>query len=132
LTAVLAGHVDMGFVGIGPAAPFIPSGQIRVIALTGQTRNPSLPAVPTFAENNLDVDGSSYWGIYAPAGVPDPIIAQLNRAFTQALRLPDNEKKLGDLGFAPIANSPQEHTAQLHAMVGQWTAVVDKAAIKAE
>jgi tripartite-type tricarboxylate transporter receptor subunit TctC len=132
LTAVLAGHVDMAFVGISPAAPFIASGQIRAIALTGPQRNPSLPDVPTFAENNLDVDGSSYWGIYAPAGVPDAIIAQLNRAFMQALRLPDNEKKLAALGFAPIANSPQEHTAQLRAMVGQWTAVVDRAAIKAE
>ena len=88
--------------------------------------------MPTFAENKLAVDGSSFWGIYAPTGVPDTIIDQLNLAFTQALRTPDNEKKLADLGFVPIANSPQEHTAQLHAMVEQWTTVVDKASIKVE
>jgi tripartite-type tricarboxylate transporter receptor subunit TctC len=64
--------------------------------------------------------------------VPDTIIDQLNRAFTQALHTPDNEKKLADLGFEPIANSPLEHTTQLHAMVEQWTTVVDKASIKVE
>ena len=132
LTAVLADQVDMAFVGISSVVPFIASGQLRAIALAGQQRNPSLPDVPTFVENKLDVDGSSYWGIYAPTGVPDTIIGQLNRAFTQALHTPDNEKKLADLGFEPIANSPQEHTAQMHAMVGQWTTVVDKASIKVE
>jgi tripartite-type tricarboxylate transporter receptor subunit TctC len=132
LTAVLAGQVDMAFVGISSVGPFITSGQLRAIALAGWQRNPRLPDVPTFEENKLAVDGSSYWGIYAPTGVPDPIIDQLNRAFTQALRKPDNEQKLADLGFVPITNSPQEHTAQLHAMVEQWTTVVDKASIKVE
>lgn len=132
LTAVLAGQVNMAFVGISSVGPFIASGQLRATALAGQQRNPSLPDVPTFKENNLDVDGSSYWGIYAPAGVPDTIVDQLNRAFTQALRTPDNEKKLADLGFMPIANSPQEHTAQLHTMIAQWTTFVDRASIKIE
>src|SRR5262249_35079545 len=92
LTAVLAGHVDMAFVGISSVGAFIASGQLRPIALAGQQRNLSLPDVPTFAENKLDVDGSSYWGIYAPTGVPDTIIDQLNWAFTQALHTTDNEK----------------------------------------
>jgi tripartite-type tricarboxylate transporter receptor subunit TctC len=132
LTAVLAGQVDMAFVGISSAAPYIASGQLRAIALTGQKRNPSLPEVPTFVEAKLDVDGSSYWGIYAPTGVPEPIVARLNRAFTQALQTPDNVKKLAELGYESIANSPEEHTAELHVMVEQWTTVVDKAGIKVE
>jgi tripartite-type tricarboxylate transporter receptor subunit TctC len=78
------------------------------------------------------VDGNSYWGIYAPAGVPDSIVDQLNRAFTQSLHDPDNEKKLAKLGFSPIANLPQEADAQWHALVKQWTAVIDKANIKVE
>jgi tripartite-type tricarboxylate transporter receptor subunit TctC len=132
LTAVLAGQVDMAFVGISSAGTFIAAGQLRAIALTGPARDASLPGTPTFAESGLNVDGSSYWGIYAPAGAPALVVDRLNRAFTQALHAPDNEKKLAGLGFAAIANSPQEHTAQLHALVAQWTAVVDKAAIKVE
>jgi len=132
LTAVLSNEVNMAFVGISTAAPYIASGQLRAIALTGATRQPSLPDVPTFAEHHLDVDGNSYWGIYAAKGVPDQIVDQLNRAFTQSLHDPENVKKLTGLGFLPIANSPQEDDTQWHALVQQWTTVIDKANIKVE
>jgi tripartite-type tricarboxylate transporter receptor subunit TctC len=132
LSAVLSDEVDMGFVGISSAAPYIASGQLRAIALTGTMRQPALPGVPTFAEDHLDVDGNSYWGIYAPKGVSDTIVDQLNRAFTQSLHDPQNEKKLANLGFSPIANAPQEADAQWHALVEQWTTVIDKADIKVE
>jgi tripartite-type tricarboxylate transporter receptor subunit TctC len=132
LTAVLSDEVDIAFVGISSAAPYIASGQLRVIALTGTKRQPSLPDVPTFAEHNLNVDGNSYWGIYAPMDVPDKIVEQLNRAFTQSLHDPENVKRLAGLGFTPIANSPQEDDTQWHALVQQWTTVIDKANIKVE
>jgi tripartite-type tricarboxylate transporter receptor subunit TctC len=132
LTAVLGGHVDMAFVGISSAGPYVASGQLRAIALTGQQRNPNTPEVPTFAESKLDVNGSSYWGIYAPAGVPKPIIDQLNQAFSQALHKPENEKRLAELGYTPIANSAEDHTTQFRAMVHQWTTVIDKAKIQVE
>jgi tripartite-type tricarboxylate transporter receptor subunit TctC len=132
LSAVLSNEVDMGFVGISSAAPYIAAGQLRAIAVTGTKRQPSVPDVPTFADDHLDVDGNSYWGIYAPMGVPDSIIGQLNGAFTQSLHDPDNEKKLASLGFSPIANSPQQADAQWHALVQQWTTVIDKANIKIE
>jgi tripartite-type tricarboxylate transporter receptor subunit TctC len=111
LTAVLSGEVDMGFLGISSARQYVESGQLRAIALTGHERNP---------------------GIYAPAGVPKPIIDQLNRAFAKALHKPETEKRLAELGYIPIANSPEDHTAQLRAMVGQWTTVVDKAKIQVQ
>jgi tripartite-type tricarboxylate transporter receptor subunit TctC len=132
LAAVLSDEVDIAFVGISSAAPYIASGQLRPIAMTGTKRQPSLPDVPTFAEHHLDVDGNSYWGIYAPKGVPDQIVDQLNRAFTQSLHDPENVKKLETLGFSPIANSPQEVDTQWHALVQQWTTVIDKANIKVE
>jgi tripartite-type tricarboxylate transporter receptor subunit TctC len=132
LSAVLSDEVDMAFVGISSAAPYIASGQLRAIALTGAQRQPTLPDVPTFAEHHLSVDGNSYWGIYAPKDVPDQIVDQLNRAFTQSLHDPENVKKLKVLGFLPIANSPPEDDTQWHALVQQWMTVIDKAGIKVE
>jgi tripartite-type tricarboxylate transporter receptor subunit TctC len=132
LTAVLGGQVDMAFLGISTAGPYVASGQLRAIALTGEQRNPNMPDVPTFAESKLEVNGSSYWGIYAPAAVPKPIIDQLNRAFSQALHKPENEKRLAELGYAPIANSAEDHTAQFRTMVDQWTTVIDKAKVQVE
>jgi tripartite-type tricarboxylate transporter receptor subunit TctC len=132
LTAVLGGQVDMAFIGISSGQQYVTAGQLRAIALTGQDRSSSMPDVPTFAESKLDVSANSYWGIYAPVGVPKPIIDQLNRAFSQALRKPENEKRLAELGYIPIANSPEEHTAQFRAMVEQWTTVIEKAKIQVE
>jgi tripartite-type tricarboxylate transporter receptor subunit TctC len=132
LTAVLGGQVDMAFLGISTAGPYVASGQLRAIALTGEQRNPNMPDVPTFAESKLEVNGSSYWGIYAPAAVPKPIIDQLNRAFSQALHKPENEKRLAELGYTPIANSAEDHTAQFRTMVNQWTTVIDKAKVQVE
>jgi tripartite-type tricarboxylate transporter receptor subunit TctC len=130
--AVLGGQVDMAFLGISSAGAYVASGQLRAIAVTGDKRNPSLPDVPTFAESKLDVNGNSYWGIYAPTGVPKPIVDQLNSAFSKALHKPETEKRLAELGYAPLVSSPEETTAQFRAMVEQWTAVVDKAKIKVE
>ena len=132
LTAVLSGEVDMGFLGISSARQYVETGALRAIALTGHERNPGMPDLPTFAESKLNVDANSYWGIYAPAGVPKPIIDQLNRAFAQALHRPENQKRLAELGYIPIANSPEEHSAQLRAMVEQWMTVVEKAKIQME
>jgi tripartite-type tricarboxylate transporter receptor subunit TctC len=132
LAAVLGGEVDMGFLGISSARQYVESGALRAIALTGREHNPSMPDLPTFADSKLDVDANSYWGIYAPAGVPKPIVEQLNRAFAKALHNPENLKRLAELGYIPIANSPEDHTTQLRAMVVQWTTVVDKAKIQVQ
>jgi tripartite-type tricarboxylate transporter receptor subunit TctC len=132
LSAVLSGEVDMGFLGISSARQYVETGALRAIALTGHERNSSMPDLPTFAESKLDVDANSYWGIYAPAGVPKTIVDQLNGAFAQALHTPENRKRLAELGYIPIANSPDQATAQMRAMIEQWTTVVDKARIRME
>ena len=55
-----------------------------------------------------------------------------NRALSKALHKPETEKRLAELGYTPIAGSPEDHAAQFRAMVEQWTTVVDKANIKVE
>ena len=133
LNAVISGDVQMMFGGISSARPFIESGRVRGIALTGNERNPAVPDVPTFAEYGLDmVDASTYWGIYAPVGVPKDIVDKISQAFVQAMKEPATIKSLTDLGYVPIGNTPQQHTAQLRAMVGQWIDVVQKANIKVD
>lgn len=132
LTAVLGDQVDMMFGGISSARPYVTSGKLNAIAVTGEKRNPAMPEVPTFAEQGLDIQANSYWGIYAPAGVPKPILETLSHVFASALKDPIVLKRLNDLGYTPIGNSPQEHTRQLHSMVKLWEGVVQKADIKVQ
>jgi tripartite-type tricarboxylate transporter receptor subunit TctC len=111
----------------------VDAGKLRAIALTGKQRNPALPGVPTFDESGLPgVDADTYWGLYAPAGVPPAVLATLNKAFVSALRSPAHAERLAALGYQIIGNTPQEHTQQMHAMIARWNEVVDKAGIKTE
>ena len=131
LNAVISGDVQMMFGGISSGRPFIESGRVRGIALTGRERNAAVPDIPTFAEYGLEmVDASTYWGIYAPVGVPKPIVEKISQAFAQAMKDPAALKSMTDLGYQPIGNTPAQHTDQLRAMVGQWIDVVQKANIK--
>jgi tripartite-type tricarboxylate transporter receptor subunit TctC len=130
---LLGGHVNMQFSGISSARPHVDAGKLRALVVTGRQRNPAMRDVPTFEESGVKgVDADSYWGLYAPSGVPAPVLATLNRAFGGAMRSAALADRLADLGFIPIASSPEEGTRQMRAMIARWTEVVDKAKIKAE
>lgn len=132
VTDVLGGHVDTIFGGISSGRQHVESGRLKGLAVTGKKRHPALPNVPTFAEFGYDVDANSYWGLYAPAGVPLAAREAVSRAFAHALHQPDAVKRLSDLGYTPIGNTPQEHTKQFRDMVNQWIALVDKMKIQAD
>ena len=130
---LIAGQVQMSFSGISSARQYIESGQLRVLALTGDKRNPALPNVPTFDESGLrGVDAETYWGLYAPAATPPDVVKILNQNFTKALRSPQLAQRLTDLGYEIIANTPEAHTAQMKQMIAGWIAIIEKAGIKIE
>lgn len=130
---LLAGQVHMQFAGISSARSHVEAGKLRAIAVTGKQRNPAMPRVPTFEESGLSgVDADTYWGLYAPAGVPPAVLAVLNKAFNAALRNPAHAERLAALGFIPIGTSVQEHTQQMRAMIARWADVIAKAGIKVE
>ncbi len=130
---LIAGQVQMSFSGISSARQYIDGGQLRVLALTGDSRNPALPNVPTFREAGLaGVNAESYWGLYAPAATPPAVVKILNQHFTRALKNPQLAQRLAELGYEPIANTPEEHTAQMKQMIGDWTAIIEKAGIRVE
>jgi len=130
---LLAGQVQMQFAGISSARQHVEGGRLKAMAVTGKQRNPAMPNVPTFEESGVPgVDADSYWGLYAPAGTPPAVLATLNRHFAAALKSPAHAERLASLGYLPIANSPEEHTKQMQAMIGRWTEVIDKAGIKTE
>jgi len=130
---LLAGQVQMQFAGISSARSHVEAGKLRALAVTGLKRNPAMPNVPTFEESGVrGVDADSYWGLYAPAGTSPAVLATLNRHFVAALRSAAHAERLAALGYLPIANTPEEHTRQMNAMIARWTEVIDKAGIRTE
>lgn len=129
LNAVVSGDVQMSFAGIGTTRQLIENGRLRAIAVTGEKRNPAMPNVPTFLENGLEINASSYWGLYAPSQVSEPIVDIASKAFSKAVRNPENVEKLTNLGYTIIGNSPEEHRKLMTQLIAQWADVIDKAGI---
>jgi tripartite-type tricarboxylate transporter receptor subunit TctC len=124
LNALLGGHVTMQYGGINSAAPYVKSGKVRAIAVTGAHRDPSLPDVPTFTEAGLaGADVTSVWGLHAPPGTPMEIRRAMRDAIAEVLRDPALAHKLAEFGYEPIANTPEAHQAQTAALVQQWIEV---------
>jgi tripartite-type tricarboxylate transporter receptor subunit TctC len=133
MTDLVGGQVQMQFAGISSARPYIDAGRLRPLAVTGTQRNSATPTVPTFDEAGVHgVDVVSYWGLYAPAGTPSDVINTINQHFVRSLRVPTNIERLNSLGYIPLGNTPEEHTAQIKAMVAQWIDVMQKTGIRLE
>jgi tripartite-type tricarboxylate transporter receptor subunit TctC len=106
---LLAGQTDFMFDNLASATAQIKAGKLKAFAVTTPTRAAGLPDVPTMAESGLPgFDVSTWFGVFAPAGTPAPIVARLNEAFTAALRSPEMRDRLARMGAEPAPMSPQQ------------------------
>ena len=98
VTDLLGGQVQSMFDNAPSALPHVKAGKLRPIAITSAQRSPLLPDVPTVAESGFPgFDVQSWFSLAAPAGTPQPIIAQLNAALNKALATPDVRQRLQDM-----------------------------------
>lgn len=108
------GQVQATFISTAQAAPHSRSGKVRVLAVASGSgkRAPQLAQVPTFAEAGFPGYNPSFWiGLLLPAGTPMPIVERLNAEFRSALRAPEAEAKMGELGMEVVASAPGEMAA---------------------
>jgi tripartite-type tricarboxylate transporter receptor subunit TctC len=131
--ATVAGHTPISFGALAPAVPMIQHGDLKALAVTGKTRAPTLPNVPTMAEAGFpDVVGSTWTAVVAPKGTPPDIIAQLNKLIVAGLAQTDIKDKLAAMAYVPIGNSPDECTAFFKSEMAIWGKVIKEAGLHAE
>jgi tripartite-type tricarboxylate transporter receptor subunit TctC len=129
---LLEGRVEMQFGTIPPTLMHIRTGKLRALAVTGATRNPTLPDVPTLAESGLEGYECSLWqAIVAPAAASPAIIARLNREVGAVLDDPDVRAALAKNGIEAEASSPSALGARIRADVTKWRDVITSAGIRA-
>ena len=106
---LLAGVTDMALTTLAAVDPHIRSGRLRALATTGETRTPMLPDTPTLREQGIKgYPTYSWWGIYTPAGTPQPIVERMNAEMAKAVRSPEVAPKLAaQIGMEILATSPQ-------------------------
>jgi tripartite-type tricarboxylate transporter receptor subunit TctC len=104
LTDTAGGSIDMTFVSLAGAKPFIKDGRVRAIAMTSPTRSPLAPELPAVAETKgLERYALENWfGLFAPAATPPAVVQKLNAAVTEALKDPELVKRLHELGGEPM------------------------------
>ena len=133
MTALLRGDVDVGFDFYAGFESEIGPGKLRIIATSGEQRDPLLKDVPTAIESGFPQYVVTSWnGIAVPAGVPADVIKVLNADIVRALAEPDLQQKALGLGMVARGSSPQEMHDRMAADITKWHDVIEKAGIPKE
>ncbi len=130
---LIAGQVQLASMGLPPAMGHIKAGKLRALAVTGATRSPLMPDVPTVAEAGLPgFDVTSWYGIFGPAGLPGNLVAQINRDIAEILGSADMRERLAKLGAEPSPQSPDEFARFVRAEIEMWGKVVRESGAKVD
>jgi tripartite-type tricarboxylate transporter receptor subunit TctC len=129
-TALLAGEIDAVFSDMAVVLPHVQAGRLRALAVTGPKPTPLVPGVPTVSESGVaGFNMTSWWGIFGPAGVPQPIVGQLNKELTRILRTPEVQKTFATLGVDAATSSPEELAALIKAEVPKYAKLIQEIGI---
>ncbi len=116
-----AGEVDLGFVDIGVAIPMIRSGRMKAVAVSGSSRSPLLPQVPTVEEAGVPrFDASTKFALFAPAGTPPAIVARLYESVRSVLSNEDLKARLSQQGIELVASGPAELDKDVKEGLAKW------------
>jgi tripartite-type tricarboxylate transporter receptor subunit TctC len=131
---LIAGNVDVMFVTVSSAAQQVKAGQLKAFAVSTREPMPLLPNVPSILALGFPDSVSSSWqGLFAPAGTPQPIIAKLHQAVVKAMSDPKLQKLMETAGMLPTSSkSPDDFKAYLATESARWSRVVQENGHKAE
>jgi len=122
---LLAGQTDFMFDNLASALAQIRAGKLKALAVTTSQRAAGLPEVPTMAESGLQgFDVSTWFGVFAPAGTPAPVVARLNETMTVALRTPELRERLGKMGADAAPLSSAQFAELVRAELSKYEKVV--------
>ena len=132
-TDLLGGQIQFAFVDLAAAAPLVKSGKVRALAVLADKRFASLPDVPTMTEAGFPGFNVVAWfGMFAPAGTPAPIVNRINRELVAVLHRPDLREKGADLGIEIFGSTPRELDEYVKSQIALWAQLTADAGLKPE
>jgi len=129
---MLAGRVDVKSSGMISVLPFIRSGKLRALAVTGDKRTEAAPDIPIFAESGVAGWPGTWQGFLAPAGTPKSIVGKLHTEIVKVLNLPDIRNRLTSDGVEVVGSTPEQFTAVIKHEKELWAKVIKESGIRAE
>lgn len=130
LVDLVGERVDYLFIGAPPTIPFVKAGKLKNLAVADAKRATTLPDVPTVGETVPGFDLSVWAGILAPAGMPRPLLDQINRDIRRAIDDPGTRAKLVELGSVMVGSTPDEFRARMVADADKWGRIIRQANVK--
>jgi tripartite-type tricarboxylate transporter receptor subunit TctC len=132
--ATMAGDVPLLIVSIPAAMSQVRAGRLRPLAVSTAKRTPILPEVPTVAEATglKDFEVDSWYAVFAPAKVPDEVIARMNQEIAAVVARPEVKAKLLEQGADAMSSTPEKLGQMVAREIAEWRAVVKHARIEAE
>jgi len=128
---LIAGRVQIYFSTIPAALAHVQAGKLRGLAVTTTKRVNLIPDIPTVAESGLPgFEVVGWFGIFAPAATPRPVIAKLNKEINDVLRSPETQQRFASQGLIPGGGTPEELGRFLRAELARWGALIKEAGIQ--
>ena len=130
---LMSGRVTFMFDNLPSALPQARAGKVKALAQTCATRSPSAPDLPTMEEAGFpDFAIEGWYGIFAPARTPRPIVDKLSADINKALKEPDSMERWKSLGFDPIGTHAEAFAERQKADLAYWKQMIDYTGIKVE
>jgi tripartite-type tricarboxylate transporter receptor subunit TctC len=129
-TALLSGEIDAVFSDMAVVLPHVQAGRLRALAVTGPKPTPLVPGVPTVSESGVPgFNMTSWWGMFGPAGLPQPVVTRLNTELVRILKLPDVQKTFATLGVDAATSTPEELAALVKSEVPKYAKLIQEIGI---
>jgi tripartite-type tricarboxylate transporter receptor subunit TctC len=121
MMALLKDEVQMMFDVGGVSTKYLNEGKLRALAVTGSTRNPALPDVPTLAEAGIPGFELNFWfGIVAPAGTPKTVVDRLSSEIGRIVQAPGFRERAESTGYHAVSTTPAEFNSLVDADLARW------------
>ena len=130
VTDVISGQIAVAFATALTAKPQVDSGRVRALAVSGPRRVEAMPNVPPVGETVPGYEAMQWYGLLAPAGVPNSTVEKLNREALVALRSREMKERLAADGAEPLGSTPAEFGAFIRRELDKWSRVVEAAKIE--
>ena len=130
----LGGNVDLAIGTVALLTPHVKGGKLRAIAVTGDQRSTALPDVPALSEQGFPgFSALAWWGVFAPAGVPKPVLDKFHAELVKVFKLPDVRHQLSEtLGMDLVLSTPDALQKFLVSEIARWGKVVRENRIRAD
>jgi tripartite-type tricarboxylate transporter receptor subunit TctC len=130
---LIGGQIQLMFDNLASSLGQIRAGKVRALAVTTAKRSTLAPELPTIAESGLPgFDISTWFGIFAPGGTPQPVVQRLHDAFVDALHAPDVQATMKKMGAEPVGNSPGEFAAFIRSEAEKYAKVIRASGAKVD